>query len=82
MPRALLVGTAVVLVLYMALNAVFLRAVPMQDLAGQLQVASIAGAHIFGETGGRFVAAMICVGLIPSIAAMMWIGPRVLMTMG
>ncbi len=82
LPRALLVGTAVVLVLYMALNAVFLRAVPMQDLAGQLQVASIAGAHIFGETGGRFVAAMICVGLIPSIAAMMWIGPRVLMTMG
>ncbi|GLH77827.1 amino acid permease [Bradyrhizobium sp. SSBR45G] len=82
LPRALLAGTLIVLVLYMALNAVFLRAAPMGELAGQLQVASIAGAHIFGETGGRFVAAMICIGLVPSIAAMMWIGPRVLMTMG
>ncbi|CCD96710.1 putative amino acid transporter [Bradyrhizobium sp. ORS 375] len=82
LPRALLAGTLVVLVLYVALNAVFLRAAPMGELTGQLQVASIAGAHIFGETGGRFVAAMICIGLVPSIAAMMWIGPRVLMTMG
>ncbi|MGJ4950611.1 APC family permease [Bradyrhizobium sp. HKCCYLS20291] len=82
LPRALLVGTLIVLVLYMALNAVFLLSAPMTELAGQLQVASIAGAHIFGDAGGRFVAAMICVGLVPSIAAMMWIGPRVLMTMG
>lgn len=82
LPRALLLGTVMVLVLYIALNAVFLRAAPMDTLAGQLQVASIAGGHIFGETGGRFVAAMICIGLVPSIAAMMWIGPRVLMTMG
>ncbi|MGJ5204729.1 APC family permease [Bradyrhizobium sp. HKCCYLR20261] len=82
LPRALLLGTVMVLVLYIALNAVFLRAAPMDALAGQLQVASIAGGHIFGETGGRFVAAMICIGLVPSIAAMMWIGPRVLMTMG
>ncbi|WP_315776787.1 MULTISPECIES: APC family permease [unclassified Bradyrhizobium] len=82
LPRALLLGTVIVLVLYIALNAVFLRAAPMDALAGQLQVASIAGSHIFGETGGRFVAAMICIGLVPSIAAMMWIGPRVLMTMG
>lgn len=82
LPRALLAGTSIVLVLYIALNAVFLRAAPMNELVGQLQVASIAGGHIFGEAGGRFVAAMICVGLLPSIAAMMWIGPRVLMTMG
>lgn len=82
LPRALLAGTLIVLALYMALNAVFLLTAPMSEIAGQLQVASIAGSHIFGETGGRFVAAMICVGLIPSIAAMMWIGPRVLMTMG
>ncbi|BAM90625.1 amino acid transporter [Bradyrhizobium oligotrophicum S58] len=82
LPRALLAGTLIVLALYMALNAVFLLAAPMSELTGQLQVASIAGAHMFGETGGRFVAAMICAGLVPSIAAMMWIGPRVLMTMG
>jgi APA family basic amino acid/polyamine antiporter len=82
LPRALLAGTLMVLVLYVALNAVFLLSVPIDRLAGQLQVASIAGSHIFGELGGRLVAAMICIGLVPSIAAMMWIGPRITMTMG
>ena len=80
--RALLAGTLIVLVLYVALNAVFLRTAPITELAGQLEVASISGRHIFGELGGRIVGAMICIGLISSISAMMWIGPRVMMTMG
>jgi basic amino acid/polyamine antiporter, APA family len=82
LPRALLAGTLIVLVLYVALNAVFLRTAPITELAGQLEVASISGRHIFGELGGRIVGAMICIGLISSISAMMWIGPRVMMTMG
>ncbi|HTO60076.1 MAG TPA: amino acid permease [Bradyrhizobium sp.] len=82
LPRSLLTGTLIVLVLYVALNAVFLIAAPIDRLAGQLQVASIAGSYIFGDLGGRIVAGMICVGLVSSISAMMWIGPRVTMTMG
>jgi APA family basic amino acid/polyamine antiporter len=82
LPRAMLMGTVIVLLLYVALNAVFLLTAPMSELAGQLQVASISGRHIFGEVGGRIVAAMICIGLISSISAMMWIGPRVTMTIG
>jgi len=82
LPRAMLAGTLIVLLLYVGLNAVFLLTAPMGELAGQLQVASISGSHIFGEVGGRIVAAMICIGLISSISAMMWIGPRVTMTIG
>ena len=81
-PRAMLAGTLVVLLLYVALNAVFLHTAPIDKLAGQLDVARISGSYIFGELGGRFVSAMICIGLISSISAMMWIGPRVMMTMG
>jgi APA family basic amino acid/polyamine antiporter len=81
-PRAMLAGTLVVLVLYVALNAVFLHTAPIEKLAGQLDVARISGSYIFGEFGGRIVGAMICFGLISSISAMMWIGPRVMMTMG
>src|SRR4051794_32409415 len=82
LPRALLAGTSIVLVLYVALNAAFLHTTPIAALAGQLDVASVAGRHIFGDLGGRIVGAMICIGLISSISAMMWIGPRVMMTMG
>src|SRR5437667_4123689 len=82
LPRALLTGTLIVLVLYVALNAVFLHTTPIDKLSGQLDVARIAGSYIFGELGGRIVGAMICIGLLSSISAMMWIGPRVMMTMG
>jgi basic amino acid/polyamine antiporter, APA family len=82
LPRALLAGTLIVLLIYVALNAVFLHTAPIDKLSGQLDVASISGRYIFGDIGGRIVGAMICIGLISSISAMMWIGPRVMMTMG
>ena len=82
LPRALLAGTLIVLVIYVALNAVFLLTSPIGELSGQLDVASISGRHIFCDIGGRIVGAMICIGLISSLSAMMWIGPRVTMTMG
>jgi APA family basic amino acid/polyamine antiporter len=82
LPRALFVGTAIVIVLYVALNAVFLATTPMRELAGQIDVGIIAGKHVFGGLGGRIVGAVISLGLISSISAMTWIGPRVTMTMG
>jgi len=82
LPRALFAGTLIVLVLYVGLNAVFLYTTPMEKMAGQLDVAVIAGRYIFGDWGGRVVGGLICLGLVSSISAMMWIGPRVTMTMG
>jgi APA family basic amino acid/polyamine antiporter len=82
LPRALFAGTAIVIVLYVSLNAVFLATTPMRELAGQIDVAIVAGRHIFGGIGGRIVGAFISLGLVSSISAMTWIGPRVTMTMG
>src|ERR1700761_7811721 len=81
-PRALFLGTCIVIVLYVCLNAVFLVTTPIKELAGQLDVAIVAGKHMFGDFGGRFVGGLICLGLVSSISAMTWIGPRVTMTMG
>jgi APA family basic amino acid/polyamine antiporter len=82
LPLALVSATLAVLVLYVGLNAVFLYTTPIEQMAGQIDVALIAGKHIFGDAGGRFVGALICLGLISSISAMTWIGPRVTMVMG
>lgn len=81
-PRALLLGTALVAVLYIGLNAIFLRTTPADEMRGQLEVGLIAGTHLFGSAGGRVLGAFICCGLIASISAMTWIGPRVAATMG
>ena len=81
-PRSLLTGTLLVIVIYTALNAIFLITTPAQEMSGQIEVGLIAGKHIFGEQGGRVVGAIICVGLISAISAMTWLGPRVIMSMG
>ena len=81
-PRSLLAGTGLVIVVYVLLNAIFLATTPVQELKGQLDVALIAGKHIFGANGGRVAGAVICLGLISAISSMTWIGPRVSMSMG
>jgi len=81
-PRSLITATLIVLVLYVALNAVFLYTTPMTAMAGKIDIALIAGTHIFGDAGGRIVSGLICVGLISALSAMTWIGSRVTMVMG
>src|SRR4029450_11901878 len=81
-PRSLLVGTGIVIVIYVLLNAIFLVTTPAQEMKGQLEVALIAGRHIFGVNGGRVAGAVICLGLISAISSMTWIGPRGSLSMG
>ena len=82
LPRSIIAATLIVITSYVALNAVFLYTTPISAMAGQLDVALIAGRHIFGNVGGTIVGGLICIGLISSISAMTWIGPRVTMAMG
>lgn len=81
-PRSVCVGTLVVMGMYVALNAAFLRTTPMPAMAGKVEVGLIAGQHIFGAAGGQAVAGLICLGLISSVSSMVWIGPRVTVAMG
>jgi APA family basic amino acid/polyamine antiporter len=82
LPRSIITALLIVMTLYIALNAVFLITTPMQAMAGKIDIAIIAGQHIFGDFGGRIVGALICLGLVSAISSMMWIGPRVSMVMG
>lgn len=81
-PRAIAIGTLLVTVLYLALNAVFMHAAPLAALDGKLDVGHVAAEHIFGTTGGKVMSGLICLGLASSISAMTWVGPRVMQTMG
>jgi APA family basic amino acid/polyamine antiporter len=81
-PLSMALGTVIVTVLYVALNAVFLRVAPVAELDGKLEVGLIAGTHALGATGGKWMALLIAGGLLSTVGAMQWIGPRVLATMG
>lgn len=80
--RALVIGTVLVTGLYLALNWAFLRAAPMADMAGQVEVGHIAAEGIFGPRGGRWMSGLLCIALVSTISAMTWAGPRVTQVMG
>ena len=81
-PLSVGLGTVLVIALYLATNAVFLRTTPASEMIGKQQVAVIASAHIFGGAGAKVMASFICLGLISTVSAMMWIGPRITAAMG
>ncbi|MEY2528407.1 MAG: basic amino acid/polyamine antiporter, family [Verrucomicrobiota bacterium] len=81
-PLSVGLGTVLVMCLYLAMNAVFLRTTPVAEMLNKQQVAVIAGSHIFGGAGARVMALFICLGLVSSVSGMMWIGPRITAAMG
>jgi len=82
LPGILATGTLVVLVCYLALNATFLRAAPMDAMAGQLNVGAIAARALFGEPGARALTLILSLLLISTVSAMTLAGPRVLQVIG
>jgi APA family basic amino acid/polyamine antiporter len=81
-PRAVIVGVSVVVLLYLGLNVVFLTAAPLTELAGQEKVGHVAATHLFGGSGGRLVSMMIVAGLVSTVSANLMSGPRVYEAMG
>ena len=82
LPRALILGTGFVILLYVAVNAVFLYSTPLSTLSGKFEVAHFAGVQIFGEAGARITSGLICVGLVANVSGMMWVASRVTEAMG
>ena len=82
-PRALLLGTGIVTLLYIAVNAAMIYSTPVAELAAAgPEAARVAAGRIFGPAGGALIAGLIGLGLISSISAMTWAGPRVTQQVG
>jgi APA family basic amino acid/polyamine antiporter len=84
LPRALLLGTVVVMLLYLTLNLVFLYAVPPEIMGVdpvKQPVGDLAARALFGTRAGDFLSSMIALALVSAVSAMMMAGPRVYATM-
>ena len=81
LPLALLAGTAIVTLLYVGLNAVFLYAAPPSQMAGVKEVGELAATRLFGSGMGRVLSGLIAFALVSSVSAMVMAGPRIYMAM-
>lgn len=77
LPRALIIGTVFVAVLYLLLQLAFLSSAPLEALVNEVEVGQVAASYMLGPVGAKAISIVIAVLLISSISAMIWVGPRV-----
>lgn len=81
-PRALLLGTLVVTLLYLLLNLTFLRTIEYSALVGRVEVGALSAQTLFGPWGGQLLSLVLTLLLVSTISAMVLAGPRVLERIG
>ncbi|MDY6879000.1 MAG: amino acid permease [Desulfatiglans sp.] len=76
-PLALLLGTVVVIVLYVALNGIFVYALSAEEMVGVIDVGAKSALALLGGNVGRVFSIAMAVCLLSVISAMIMAGPRV-----
>ncbi len=77
LPIALAVGTALVAVLYVGLNIVFIYATPLESMKGEVAIGALAASRLFGPGVAGIFSALMALSLVSTVNAMVTIGPRV-----
>ncbi len=77
LPRALIIGTATVVVLYLAANVVYLYLIPMAEMRSAELVAADVAARIIGPVGVVLVSATIAVSTFGTLNGSMMTAPRI-----
>lgn len=80
-PRALFWGVVVVTAVYLAVNAAFLYALPLEEVAASSRVASAAVSAVLGPAGGQAVAALVVVSTFGTLNALVLSNGRLFFAM-
>jgi APA family basic amino acid/polyamine antiporter len=77
LPLSLLLGTGIVIFLYLAVNLFILQSVPFQALKGMEEAVKEASIRAFGDWTGNILGFMVGIALLSSLSAYIILGPRV-----
>jgi len=77
LPLALIIGTALILVLYIMINIAYLKVLPMDSLIGELKVGEATAKSLYGPgIAGAFVVVVI-ISMFGSLNGNILVGPRI-----
>src|SRR5687767_5391717 len=77
LPRALLFGVLIVTALYLAINAVYIYAVPVTEMKGALRMSEVATTALFGYKTSALITAIITISILGALNVVTMIGPRI-----
>jgi basic amino acid/polyamine antiporter, APA family len=81
LPRSLILGTGVVVILYLGLNALYVYAVDPEQMGGVVSIGGLAMEELFGRSMEIVSSLLIAVALVSSLSAFIILGPRVYFSM-
>ncbi len=77
LPIALLLGTGLVTLLYVGVNATFLKAIPPVEMAGVAQPATVASTRLFGPGAAYLISLAVTAAALGCLSAGIVPGPRI-----
>jgi APA family basic amino acid/polyamine antiporter len=77
LPLALILGTGLITLLYVGVNAAFLKAIPVGEMAGIEQPGSVASARLFGPWAAALVSLAVIFAAAGCVSAGLAPGPRI-----
>jgi len=77
LPASLVAGTLIVAAFYLGLNVAFIYSMPLEAMKGIERIGVAAALALFGGKGGDFFSAVMSMGLLSTVSAMVMVGPRV-----
>jgi APA family basic amino acid/polyamine antiporter len=81
LPRSLILGTGIVILLYLGLNLFYIYAVPPANMSGVISIGGLAAGNLFGKSFENILSVMISFALFSSLSAFIILGPRVYYSM-
>ncbi|GAA6236900.1 APC family permease [Apilactobacillus micheneri] len=82
LPKAIILGLSFITIIYTLINVVFLKTLPIDQIAGNQNTASEAAIKLFGELGGKLVTIGILVSVYGSLNGYTLSGMRIPYAMG
>lgn len=82
LPKSLIIGTLVVVFVYLSLNAMFLYSATFDELNGKNDIGNVVAIKLLGADIGAVFSCIFSVALLSTLSAMTIAGPRVLEAMG
>jgi len=80
-PRAFILGTAIVVGLYLLIDFVYLKVVPLEQMAGRPLIAADVAAALIGPSGAVLVAGAVAISTFGTLNGSMMTGPRIFFAM-
>ncbi|HTN72782.1 MAG TPA: amino acid permease [Methylomirabilota bacterium] len=77
LPKALLMGNLIVIVLYLAINVVYIYGVPVTDMKGAARISEVATTALFGYPTSAWITALITVSILGALNVVTMLGPRI-----